>query len=470
MPSDLSVYPQRTLRLVLVTSPETELAPLPKLISFGTGFCARLHITHLQMSAAMTPLDLPPELQPPVNYDLVIDLRPPPAPAPDLVQFVAPASLLAGAGARAVYELLTQLQVFCQEMEIQSGIIDSATDAIITINEDHRIVAYNRGAEKIFGFTREEALGQDLTILIPPPHKDKHRDYVRRYLATRTAHVIGKHVQLSAQRQDGSEFPMSISFSVAEVGDNLYFTGIVRDISEYVALEDQLRESERLATVGNIVSHIAHEIKNPLMIIGGFARQLAKADRLDDKGRQKLNIITEEVERLESLMSDMRDFSRPPDLKKHPGHIDQLLRDVEALYTDTLKDHHIDLRLELPDSLPPCVFDPQQLKQVLVNLIKNASEAMPRGGAITLAARLANPFFEIEVTDTGEGIPPELVANIFTPYFTTKSKGSGLGLAISHNIIKAHKGEIKVSSTVGQGSTFLIQIPLEEIVAGQCLL
>jgi len=459
------MHPHRILTFILVTAPEVETASLPRLLPFGAGLCSRLHLRQLQLPSGVLPEPLPEELT--SKSDLVIDLRPEGA-TPDLNRLINPASLLSGTGAQAAYELLTQLTRFCQEVEINSGIIESATDAIVTITEDHRIVSYNRGAEKIFGFTKQEALGQDLTILIPPPHKDKHREYVRRYIATRTAHVIGKHVQLTAQRKDGSEFPMSISFSVAEVGDNLYFTGIVRDISEYMALEDQLRQSERLAAVGNIISHIAHEIKNPLMIIGGFSRQLLKADQLDDKGRQKLAIITEEVERLESLMSDMRDFSRPPPLKQEPGHIGQLVRDIEALYADTLKEQNIELHLELPETLPSCRFDKQQLKQVLVNLVKNAAEAMPRGGEINLSVQMQRPYLEIRVQDTGEGISPEVVENIFTPYFTTKTKGSGLGLAISHNIITAHKGEITVSSAVGQGSTFLIRLPLEEVPAGQC--
>ncbi len=220
-----------------------------------------------------------------------------------------------GQAAPIVWELLEQLEKTCSTGEIQANIIESATDAIVTINEDHIIVGYNQGAEKIFGFSRDEVMGADLSIIIPPPHKEKHRDYVRRYMATRDAHVIGKHVQLKALRKNGEEFPISISFSVADIGGNLYFTGIVRDISEYVELEEKLRQNERLAAVGNTVSQIVHEIKNPLMIIGGFAQQLLKAQTLDAKGLQKLAIIAEEVTRLEAMMAEMRDYSRPAELE-----------------------------------------------------------------------------------------------------------------------------------------------------------
>ena len=292
----------------------------------------------------------------------------------------------------------------CSTGEIQANIIDSAADAIVTINEDHIIVGYNQGAEKIFGFSRDEVMGTDLSILIPPPHKEKHRDYVRRYMATRDAHVIGKHVQLKALRKNGEEFPISISFSVADIGGNLYFTGIVRDISEYVELEDKLRQNERLAAVGNTVSQIVHEIKNPLMIIGGFAQQLLKAQTLDAKGVQKLTIIAEEVGRLESLMAEMRDYSRPPTLKRETGQIETLLQEVFNLYSEALKEKNIELIMTPMEPLPAYNLDYQQMKQVLVNLIKNASEAMPEGGTITLTAQRRPPHLEIIVADTGEGM------------------------------------------------------------------
>jgi PAS domain S-box-containing protein len=126
-------------------------------------------------------------------------------------------NLINGPAARFLKGLVCQLQELRQKQEINSGIINSATDAIVTINEDHEIVGFNRGAEQMFGYTRNEALGQDLSILIPPPYKAEHRGYVRRYVATREARLIGKHVRLTAMRRGGTEFPMSISFSVAEI-------------------------------------------------------------------------------------------------------------------------------------------------------------------------------------------------------------------------------------------------------------
>ncbi|MGO8760372.1 MAG: two-component system sensor histidine kinase NtrB [Desulfobaccales bacterium] len=371
-------------------------------------------------------------------------------------------NLVTGPAAHFLNGLVCQLQELRQKQEINTDIINSATDAIITINEDHVIVGYNRGAEQMFGYTRGEALGQDLTIIIPPPYKAEHRSYVRRYVATREARMIGKHVRLNAQRRDGGEFPISISFSVAEIRDNLYFTGIIRDITEYQEMEDRVLHTERLAAVGNTMTHIAHEIKNPLLIIGGFARQLLKIPGLEDKALHKLNIIAEEVGQLEAMVAEMREFVRRPPAQKRPGQIGDALTTALELFQDTFADHRVTVRRKEETPLPPVIFDPQQVHQVLINLFKNALEAMPKGGKITITSRVKGAFAEISVRDTGEGMSPEVAGNIFQPYFTTKAKGTGLGLAICQGIIQEHGGVISVTSTLGKGTTFTIQLPLNE--------
>jgi two-component system sensor kinase FixL len=371
-------------------------------------------------------------------------------------------NLITGPAARFLKTLVCQLQELRQKQEINAGVIMSATDALITIDSDHVIVGYNRGAEQMFGYARQEALGQDLKLIIPPPFTEVHRDYVRRYLATREAHVLGRQRRLTARRRDGQEFPLSISFSVAEIQGNLYFTAIMRDITEYTAMEDRVLQSERLAAVGNTVAHIAHEIKNPLLIIGGFARQLLKAPGFDDQARRKLSIMAEEVSNLEEMVAEMRDFVRRPPTQKRPGQIAAVVAEALELFQDTFKEHHIQVRRVEETPLPPVTFDPQQVHQVLINLFKNALEAMPKGGEITITSRVKGDKVEISVTDTGVGLAPGVAGNIFQPYFTTKAKGTGLGLAICQNIIQEHGGCIFADSAPGQGATFTIQLPLQE--------
>jgi PAS domain S-box-containing protein len=444
------------IRIVIIDERE-EAAPPPLTLPFSVADLLPVRLEYLKGLSGRTPEEARRVLkdQDLVESGLILDAK-------GLTSGLTPGPVISGPPAVLLESLLLQLQELHRKQEINVGIINSATDAIITINEDHVIVGYNLGAEQMLGYTREEALGQDLKLIIPPPHKDVHQEYVRRYVATGDAKVIGKHVRLNAQRRDGGEFPMSISFSVAEVRGNLYFTGIIRDMTETKEMEDRLLQSERLAAVGNTVTHIAHEIKNPLLIIGGFARQLLKASELDDKARQKLAIITEEVGRLEGMVAEMRDFVRPPKARLAPGNLGALVAEVLEFFGDTFQERHIRVRREEEGPLPLVNFDPQQLRQVLLNLFKNAMEAMPRGGEITVATRVRGPHAEIAVTDTGEGMDSEVLANVFTPYYTTKEKGTGLGLAICNFIIREqHRGCIQVESAPGRGSTFTVQLPLE---------
>lgn len=448
----------KTIRIAIIAEHE-ELGSRPLILPFSLEGYPPLEIKLFKPetgSQPTEPLSALAELQG-EEFDLILDGR-------QLAPHLAPVEkFLAGPAAQMVEQLVCLLQGLREKQEINLGILNSATDAIITINEDHVIVGYNNGAERMLGYTRQEALGHDLSLIIPPPYKDAHREYVRRYVATRQARVIGKHVRLTAQRRDGREFPISISFSVAEIQGNLYFTGIMRDITEYKEMEDRLLASERLAAIGNTVNHIAHEIKNPLVVIGGFARQLLKASQLDEKGRKKLAIIAEEVERLEALMAEMRDFVRPPTSQKSLGQIDQVLDETLEFFQEIFKEHHIEVRRVKEAPLPPVNFDPKQIRQVLINLFKNALEAMPRGGEITISSRVKGSDLEISVADTGEGMPPEVAANIFQPYYTTKEKGSGLGLAICQFIVKEqHGGCLEAASTPGKGSTFTIRLPLKE--------
>jgi PAS domain S-box-containing protein len=375
------------------------------------------------------------------------------------------ANQVSAGAAQLLQKLVCHLQDLRHKLEINSGIINRATDALVTIDENHIIVGYNHAAEQMFGYAREEALGQDLKLIVPPPHKDLHQSYLKRYLATREAHVLGRQRRLTAVRRDGQTFPLSISFSVVEIHGKLYFTAIMRDFTEYTAMEGRVLQAERLAAVGNTVAHIAHEIKNPLLIIGGFARQLLKAPEFDAAARRKLSTIAAEVVHLEEMVAEMGDFVRRPPVQKRPGKIAAAIAEALDLFRDSFKEHNIQVRQVTETPLPPVAFDPQQVHQVLINLFKNAQEAMPQGGELTIASRVRGPNVEISVTDTGPGMSPEVASSIFQPYFTTKETGTGLGLAICQSIMQEHGGCIFADSAPGKGSTFTIKLPVEEATA-----
>ena len=197
-----------------------------------------------------------------------------------------------------------------QEMVILRNAIENTNEAFVTIDENHIVIFFNRAAEKIFGYSRKEVIGRDLDVIMSPSCSKNHRQAVERYVKTRIPSRIGHETEMFASRKNGDTFPASISFSVTEVDGKLFFTGIVRDITEKNALQEQVIRSEKLSALGQLAAEITHEIKTPLMLIGGFAQQLIRV--IDDKEQlQKLNIIADEVARLEKLLADLREFHIP---------------------------------------------------------------------------------------------------------------------------------------------------------------
>ncbi len=337
------------------------------------------------------------------------------------------------------------------------AILDTASDAIVSIDESHRIVLFNDAAERIFGYTRTEVLGRDLNLLIPPSYRD-HRVYMRRYLETRSPRVLGQTLSLSAIRKNGEEFPIELALSHVEWHEGVTFTAIIRDLSRQKQLERKLLQSERLAAVGQAVAHVAHEIKSPLTIIGGFSRQIRST--LDDfKTLQKLDMICHEVARLEKLVNNLGDFTKEYHLEKRPANINAVILDV----LEALGQIHSPDRYRFEAHLSPEIrdirCDPDKLKQVFMNVITNGLEAMQHGGCITIRTEPCARGVDIQITDEGEGIAEHDLLHIFEQFYTTRKRGSGLGLSISYRIVEAHGGEIWAVSEPGCGTTFFIRLP-----------
>jgi len=223
---------------------------------------------------------------------------------------------------------------------------------------------------------------------------------------------------------------------------------------------ERLLRSERFAAVGQAAAYVSHEIKNPLMVIGGFAQQLKRNPDIPPAARTKLEIISEEVKRLENFLGELRDFTRPAPPVKKEGNLNALVDQVAAMMQDAAADMNIRLIVHRADNLPLTSFDSNQMKQVLINLIKNALEAMEAGGTITVTTAAENGYVTVSVHDTGKGIPPDILPQIFNPFFTTKKTGTGLGLAVINKIIEDHHGNITVTSSPDQGTKFTVALPL----------
>jgi signal transduction histidine kinase len=233
-------------------------------------------------------------------------------------------------------------------------------------------------------------------------------------------------------------------------------------IDELVKTQHRLIQTERFAAIGEAASHLSHEIKNPLMIMAGFARQAQKSLPQDCPEQEKLSIIVQEAQRLEKMLYEVRDFTRPRKVKKEPSEINKVITDTIKIFDNELKASKVDYKLDFEPNLPEVNIDKDQIKQVLINLIKNSLEAMPDGGVLTVASRSEDRSVRIQVQDTGQGIPLDKMKSIFSPFFTTKDKGTGLGLAVTYKIIQDHGGDISVDSKPGHGAKFTFTIPIYE--------
>ena len=235
-----------------------------------------------------------------------------------------------------------------------------------------------------------------------------------------------------------------------------------KSMEKLIETQNKLVRSERFAAIGEAAAYLSHEIKNPLIIIGGFARQVEKSLSDEDGNRQKLKIIQDEARRLELMLTDVRDFTRPSMPQKELQDINSIIENTLALLESDLKDKSISCKKSLDSDLPPIFFDPQQIEQLLINLAKNAIEAMPSGGKFFISSWREDKQVKVSAVDNGTGIPSEIAAKIFNPFFTTKKKGTGLGLAVCRKIIEDHEGEIRVQSEEGKGTKVTIILPIEE--------
>jgi PAS domain S-box-containing protein len=345
------------------------------------------------------------------------------------------------------------------EWTILRGAIENTNEGFVTIDQNHRVIIFNKAAEKIFGFSREEVLGKDLALILSPECTRDHRRAVARFLKERTPRLIGHQTEFMGTRKNGERFPLSISFSLSEIEDQIFFTGLIRDLTETKILEEQVAKSERLAAVGQLVAEITHEIKNPLIMIGGFAQQLARTIQ-DEKSRSKLKIISDEIQRLEELIMELREIYRPPDHTFEPIDLKAMLQDIYSLSKENFESRQVRLKLEMSPSPLLVKGDPVKLKQVLLNLINNAVEAMEEGGVLEIQGRHVEDKVRIIIADNGPGIPPEDQKKLFTPFFTTKRKGTGLGLIVSKKIIEDHPGgSLDLESEAGKGTTVRITLP-----------
>ncbi|MEK6729460.1 MAG: ATP-binding protein [Planctomycetota bacterium] len=239
------------------------------------------------------------------------------------------------------------------------------------------------------------------------------------------------------------------------------YKSLEEKIKQLEEAQERLIRSERLAVIGNMAAYIAHEIRNPLVTIGGFARTISRISRQDNHVRQSTEIIIEEVNRLEKILANITDFGKPLKPVKGVFQVNDLLENTCSLMGPYFKNSNIQLIKKFNESAPPVTMDSTQMKQVFVNLMKNAVESMLDGGTLILETTPDDKYVRINVTDTGKGIPAETIQRVFEPFFTTKADGTGIGLAVSKKIVDEHGGSILVKSSGHSGTTFSVYLPIK---------
>ncbi|MEM6996768.1 MAG: PAS domain S-box protein [Myxococcota bacterium] len=340
--------------------------------------------------------------------------------------------------------------------------VQATQDAVITMDDDSRIVLFNAAAEAMFGYSAEEIHGQDVAVLMPQPYRREHAGYVSRYERTGEAHAIGRIRTVTAQRKNGETFPIELSVTVVADGEGTRYGAFIRDISEKVRLQTELVERERLAAIGTTAAKFAHEVSNPLN--GMFTqvqlmqRRLARDPEADPRMCRGVDHLLGDLERLNGLLDEFRSMSRRQDYRRVPVQLRELCDELADERAQLHTEHGIATTMTIPDDLPQVVADSAKLKQVLLNLCKNAEEAMPGGGTLSVTACVDGECVRLSIADSGTGIADDV--DIFAPFATTKAAGTGLGLPIVREIIAAHGGTVRYHSEPGAGTTFEVELPI----------
>jgi PAS domain S-box-containing protein len=344
--------------------------------------------------------------------------------------------------------------------ELERNLVQASMDGIIVNDMLGNVLIFNAGAGRILGYTPEEVIGQ---IKVDKFYPDRMAHEIKQLIYDPALGGVGilENYETMAVHKDGSLIPVWLSARLLhEDSREIGIVGYFRDLRERQRLEMEILRNERLATLGKMVAHISHEIKNPLITIGGFAGQLGRMKGLPADAQRKLTLMHQEVQRLEKFLTDMSTFTRGAPPQKTVGDFLALIREVAELMEDACKEQRTVFHLHPAGAIPAFAFDPGQIRQVLINLFKNALEAMPEGGELTVSTEVQDNYLVLKITDTGHGIPPEQLHHLFTPFFTTKPGGTGLGLTICQGLITQHQGEISIDSVVSRGTTCTVRLPL----------
>jgi len=365
------------------------------------------------------------------------------------------------------------------------SVLDSVPDAAVVIDDTGTIQSFSAAAERLFGYDKTDVSGRNVSILMPSPHREHHDGYIARYLATGEKRIIGTDRVVTGERKDGSTFPMKLEVGEMRTGDGRFFTGFIRDLTERQQTEHKLQELQtelarlsRLTAMGEIASTLAHEINQPLSAISNY---LQGCNRLLEpmehpnapRVRDALSETTKQTLRAGQIIRQLREFVTHGEAERRPESINGLIEEASALGLVGAKDEGVKTIFRFDPNLVPVMVEKVQIQQVLLNLMRNAIEAMEESEhkELCVSTSLAEhhqdeqgrPMIEVTVADTGTGISEEIHARLFQPFVTTKPAGMGVGLSISKRIVEAHRGRLWAEPNHGGGTVFHVTL----VQAGQ---
>lgn len=349
-------------------------------------------------------------------------------------------------------------------------IVDEALDGIIVIDDTGTILSFNRAATSLFGYNVDDVLGKNVRLLMPEPYRNEHDGYLRNYLETGEAKIIGIGRQVEGQRKDGSIFPMELGVAAVEQEGQRLFIGFIHDLSERRKFESHMQKlhADRLELIEHMAVGLAHELKQPLAAISAYLnivrRILIQPDFPKETVMETLDKIGSQVFRVSEIMDNVRQFMARGATDRTPQHLNEVVR-TACEFTDAIaRESGVTTIVRLDAESDQVVINRVQIQQVIVNLKRNAIEAMQdcEKRELKVSTRLVdNELIRVDVADTGPGLSEAVKSKLFEPFTTTKPHGLGVGLSISRSIIEDHQGKLWAEENPGGGALFCFVLPLK---------
>ena len=388
--------------------------------------------------------------------------------------------------AREQQHIIEQLRAANQELAVSHkalrqsearfrSILATVPEAIITIDERGLIESFSPAAARLFGYAPDEVIGKNINILMPSPYREEHDSYLARYRATKEKHIIGKGRVVVGQRRDGTTFPMELAVGEVRLGaDRHLFTGFIRDLTERQTTEHRLQELQaellhvsRVSAMNHMASALAHELNQPLSAITNYMNASIRTLNAGSepaqiaRAREMMEKASAQTVRAGQIIQRLRSFIEKKDAVRTPENLNKVIEEALALGLVGVPDSNVRVRVVLAPDLPSVTIDKIQLQQVLINLIRNAVEAMQDMPTreLIVSTQASDDIVQVSVLDCGPGLSEQVSRRLFQPFVTTKEKGMGLGLTICQSIIEAHAGRIWATTRDAGGAAFHFRLP-----------